>query len=250
MNRHFFIAILFSLGFFACTKDKDSTDLEKDYPKTVTFEYNSESVTYNVIKKDYHKDSKGNSINSSITKLWLDRNLGAERVAIIKNDSLASGDLFQWGRLADGHQKRNSDIIQQLSNSIAPNHNNFIAKPLNSDNWLVVSNDSLWNDINNTNSPCPNGWRVPTIEELAMEMYSWSTFDMDGAFASSLKWVATGNRDNHGTERYSAGWGFIWSSTPTSNDWAYSLAIIGSDTSQISSSPRIYGHAIRCIMDY
>ena len=37
-------------------------------------------------------------------KCWLDRNLGAVYVATSSTDYGAYGSLFQWGRLADGHQ--------------------------------------------------------------------------------------------------------------------------------------------------
>lgn len=251
MNKYY-ILILFSLFLIACDKDNnnDNDNEEKDYPKTITYEYNGTTVTYGVIKKDYYVDSKGDSLKKTITKLWLDRNLGAQRTAIKMNDSLASGDLFQWGRLADGHQNRNSLTIQELSANTMPGHDKFIVEPLNSDDWLKISNDSLWNDEENTNCSCPNGWRVSTKDELLMEINSWKTIDMEGAYASSLKWVATGNRDNHGTERYSKYWGFVWTSTPQNNSMAYSLAIIGTYTAEIITSPRIYGQAIRCVKDY
>ncbi|MFZ1451482.1 MAG: hypothetical protein WAT20_02205, partial [Ferruginibacter sp.] len=41
-------------------------------------------------------------------KIWMDRNLGASRVATSSTDDLAYGDLYQWGRLTDGHQNRTS----------------------------------------------------------------------------------------------------------------------------------------------
>lgn len=248
----YYILFLFSLLIIACEKDKknDNDTEEKEYPKTVTHSYGGVSVTYGVIKKDYYLDPRGDSLPKPITKLWLDRNLGAQRVATYIDDTLAAGDLFQWGRLADGHQYRNSQTIEQLSDSIIPGHDKFITKSLFSDDWLSNSNDSLWNDQENTNCSCPVGWRVPTKDELLMEMHSWTSTDMPGAYASELKWVPTGNRDNHGTERYSEYWGFIWSSTPTVNANSYTLAIIGTDTAEISSSPRIYGHAVRCIKDY
>ena len=41
------------------------------------------------------------SINGVI---WLDRNLGALRVAQAFNDHQAYGDLYEWGRAADGHE--------------------------------------------------------------------------------------------------------------------------------------------------
>jgi hypothetical protein len=83
-----------------------------------------------------------------------------------------------------------------------------------------------------------------------MEMYSWVTLDMNGAFASELKWVPSGNRDNHGTERYSEYWSFIWSSTPTNNGSSYALAIPGSQPAEIITSSRIFGLTVRCVKDF
>ncbi|MDO5968527.1 hypothetical protein Q4Q35_01790, partial [Flavivirga aquimarina] len=48
-------------------------------------------------------------ITSSATgKIWMDRNLGASQVATSSNDADAYGDLYQWGRAADGHESRTS----------------------------------------------------------------------------------------------------------------------------------------------
>jgi hypothetical protein len=47
--------------------------------------------------------------NPTTGKTWMDRNLGASRVATDSTDALAYGDLYQWGRFADGHQCRDSD---------------------------------------------------------------------------------------------------------------------------------------------
>ena len=248
MKRVLYILALFALGFYACSKDQP--EAEKTYPEEVAFVYGGETVTCQVIKKTYTRDSAGNPLSEPVTKLWLDRNLGATRAAVAYNDSMASGDLCQWGRLADGHQKRDSDTTEQLSAGIVPGHDHFIASPLISDDWLVVSDDSLWNGSDNTNCSCPEGWRVPTAGELAMEMNSWTPQNMDGAYASTLKWVASGNRDNHGTERYSEYWSFIWSSTPATHQDAYVLAIPGSLPAEIISSGRIYGLVVRCIRDY
>ena len=183
--------ISLAVGLMACNKNDDNIGIQDEkYPTEVTFNYNGQNVTYSVIKKEYHLDHNGEVLENPIAKLWLDRNLGAERQAIEKNDSLAAGDLFQWGRLADGHQIRNSDTTHSISNSITPNHNKFIVKPLVQDfsyDWLIEPNDSLWNDDQNTNCSCPEGWRVPTIVELAMEMHSWDSYNMDGAYSSDLK---------------------------------------------------------------
>jgi hypothetical protein len=42
-------------------------------------------------------------------RVWMDRNLGASRVATSSTDEAAYGDLYQWGRFGDGHQCRKSD---------------------------------------------------------------------------------------------------------------------------------------------
>lgn len=36
-------------------------------------------------------------------RTWIDRNLGAGRQATSRYDKEALGDLYQWGREADGH---------------------------------------------------------------------------------------------------------------------------------------------------
>jgi hypothetical protein len=47
-------------------------------------------------------------ITDSNGEIWLDRNLGANQVATSITDTNAYGDLYQWGRLADGHQLRSN----------------------------------------------------------------------------------------------------------------------------------------------
>lgn len=42
----------------------------------------------------------------------MDRNLGVSRIATSSTDSEAYGDLYQWGRLSDGHEKRTSPTLQ------------------------------------------------------------------------------------------------------------------------------------------
>lgn len=242
--------VSFAVLLFSCVKDDPKDTDELNYPKAVSFMYLDSMVTYGVVLREYTRDANNDSLLTPVKKLWLDRNLGAYRVAITENDLLAAGDLFQWGRDDDGHQRRNSDTTHSISSSITPMHSKFIAVPLNSNNWLDHNNNELWNGSSNLNCPCPEGWRVPTKEELEMEMHSWNPKHKVGAFESSLKWVPGGNRDNHGTERYTDMWSFIWSSTTQVTDpWIYMLAIISSDISEIVTSPRISAGSVRCIKD-
>ena len=48
----------------------------------------------------------GTVVNPVTGKVWLNRNLGATQVASSSTDTASYGDLYQWGRAADGHQVR------------------------------------------------------------------------------------------------------------------------------------------------
>ncbi|MFW5760796.1 MAG: hypothetical protein ACOCXH_07455, partial [Cyclobacteriaceae bacterium] len=65
-------------------------------------------------------------INPATGKTWMDRNLGASRVATSSTDAEAYGDLYHWGRAADGHQIRTSGTTSNLSSSDNPGHGDFI----------------------------------------------------------------------------------------------------------------------------
>ncbi|MFT7002526.1 MAG: hypothetical protein ACJAVW_003569 [Spirosomataceae bacterium] len=56
------------------------------------------------------KTTEGNTnvTNPTTGKIWMDRNLGATRVATSSTDAYAYGDLYQWGRATDGHTLRTS----------------------------------------------------------------------------------------------------------------------------------------------
>lgn len=51
------------------------------------------------------------NVTSATGKVWMDRNLGASRVATSSTDTSAYGDLYQWGRGSDQHQSRKSLTI-------------------------------------------------------------------------------------------------------------------------------------------
>ena len=44
--------------------------------------------------------------NSTTGRVWMDRNLGATQVATSSIDEAGYGDLYQWGRRKDGHQRK------------------------------------------------------------------------------------------------------------------------------------------------
>ncbi len=188
------------------------------------------------------------AVVESAGQTWLDRNLGASRVAESSTDSSAYGDLYQWGRLADGHELRDSAVITTNSSTDVPGHGNFIAEQETPGDWREPQNPNLWQGVSGTNNPCPAGFRLPTSTELDTERDSWSSHNAAGAFASALKlpspgyrYYTTGALLNPGNN------GWYWSSTITgANSYVLSFT---SDSAGLFSRERAFGGSVRCIQD-
>jgi len=120
---------------------------------------------------------------TSTGQVWMDRNLGASQVANAYNDSAAYGDLYQWGRRTDGHEKRTSITTSTLSSSDTPGHGNFIESSKAPYDWRSPQNDNLWQGVSGVNNPCPAGFRIPIESEWETERFSWSSNDSIGAYA-------------------------------------------------------------------
>ncbi|MFA5249647.1 MAG: FISUMP domain-containing protein [Candidatus Paceibacterota bacterium] len=197
---------------------------------TVDFTYKGNSVSYGTVEHN--------------GECWMDRNLGASQVATAYNDSSAYGDLFQWGRLDDGHQTRTSGVTTTLSNTDSPGHSNFIIGPYDSD-WRSPRNDNLWQGVSGVNNPCPSGWRVPTEAEWTIEKNSW----VNGAFSSPLKLAAGGGRSYGGAYISGTGEnGWYWSSTAWVKNARY-LAYFGSSSGSLYVDFRNNGYSVRCIKE-
>jgi uncharacterized protein (TIGR02145 family) len=188
-------------------------------------------------------------VNPSTGRIWMDRNLGASRVATDRADPSAYGALFQWGRFADGHQCRNSTTIYGATMLINPGHTSFITVNIAPNDWLSPSNSNLWQGVNGTNNPCPIGYRVPTDAEWGTERASFSPFSAIGAFNSPLKLTVGGARDSgSGNIVYENTDGFYWSSTAPSQSSSYRFGI-GNTAINGFSSNRSSGYSVRCIRD-
>jgi hypothetical protein len=213
------------------------------------------SVTYGVI------------ISPVTQRKWLDRNLGATRVAQAINDYQAYGDLFQWGRPADGHHRINrtgltdadASGVTGITSTVAPYvtspndvpaTDKFIVEGINGD-WRATPNNNLWQGVYGINNPCPTGWRLPTKAEWIAEAFTTGT----EAF-SRLKLTYTGKRSSStGNFSLTTTSGFYWTSTPQETPDEEGLivsAFITFEETTFSTSGfdrRLAGQAVRCIKD-
>ncbi|MCR9181684.1 MAG: fibrobacter succinogenes major paralogous domain-containing protein [Flavobacteriaceae bacterium] len=188
----------------------------------------------------------------SVGQCWLDRNLGASRVALFFDDLYSRGYLYQWGRGVDGHEVISSDTTTILSSTDYPGNGNFIVSPNTPRDWRSPQNSNLWQGVNGVNNPCPSGFRLPTQTELNIERASWSSDDIYGAFASSLKLPTAGFRSTTNGEiiapnARSAYWSSTVGST-TDGDGASYLNILSFQVEELIS-PRGTGRSVRCIKD-
>lgn len=138
-------------------------------------------------------------LNPITGRIWMDRNLGASRAAISVKDSMAFGDLYQWGRGPDGHQCRNSKTTTGKTSNDQPGHGDFILVKFQEPfpNWRTSVNHNLWQGVDGINNPCPEGFRIPTEFEWRTEVESWGSKTIEGGYASSLKLTAAGRRRKH-----------------------------------------------------
>jgi hypothetical protein len=188
----------------------------------------------------------GDVTNPTTGKIWMDRNLGATQVATSSTDAAAYGDLYQWGRGADGHQIRTSATTSTLSSADVPGNANFILAGSPYD-WRSTANNNLWQGVNGTNNPCPSGYRLPTETEWVAERLSWISQNAVGAFATTLKLPAAGIRrfNDGGFDLVNTG-GRYWSSTVSS---PYSRYFYFDSNADMFTDARAYGASVRCIKD-
>jgi hypothetical protein len=181
-------------------------------------------------------------------RVWMDRNLGAKRIAQVLNDAESFGDLYQWGRFSDGHQCRNSEVRLELSSSERPGHTDFILGVSNPFNWLMALNNDLWQGLEGLNNPCPLGFRLPTVAEWEEERLTWTVQNRNGAFASVLKLPSAGARFfGDGNITQIGVRGTYWSSNI--NLTLARFLNFGDAFAETNVFVRAEGHSIRCIRE-
>lgn len=176
--------------------------------------------------------------------VWMDRNLGATQQAISSTDAAAYGDLYQWGRSADGHQIRTSATTSSQSATSTPAHGDFI---IGSSDWLTTQDDTLWQA--GSNDPCPSGYRIPTETELNNERLAFGSNNAAGAYASALKLPVAGLRFyTNGTLNSVGSDGYYLSSTVSGTN-ARGLVFFPSRAANMFILHRAGGYSVRCIKE-
>jgi len=205
------------------------------------------TVTFVVNKIVYVGRSYGTVVSPYTDKIWLDRNIGAERVCVDTGDTLCYGDYFQWGRQMDGHQKLSSytrDYEENVALEGAGVSYRMGQSPLYDWSTGVDDDGTLRSEhwsLLDAGSVCPANFRVPTASELEAEVAGAQT-------AYFLHLPLSGYRSHTGVYLTQES-GYLWSSTPNE-----------SRTMTLSKSPstiavnttgrhREDGVGVRCITD-
>ncbi len=188
--------------------------------------------------------------NNTTGRTWLNNNLGADyanvdssaynasQQATAYNDHLAYGSLFQWGREADGHELMNWVTDQNGTTKYGetnttnddPSDSLFIRSDnadwkVNGD-WRVNQDDTLWANESSANSVCPVGYRLPldlngaddSDNELAVEINTWSSKDVNGSMSSDLKLPLAGFHWIDGNLLWMANHGDYWTGSVVPSD--------------------------------
>jgi uncharacterized protein (TIGR02145 family) len=199
------------------------------------------------------------TVTTATGRVWLDRNLGASRVATSSTDTQAYGDYYQWGRPADGHQTKyltnnnSTGFTNTRSATAVPSTDLWIAPNDGSDDWLITADNTLWVGANPASNPCPAGFRIPTLTEWQAEQTRFASNNASGAFNYSLKLTMPGWLEGFS----SSGAGFIATGgggfylTQTANT-SGSVQYFGINSGNVWTDTNLFkrqGLSVRCIQN-
>lgn len=175
-------------------------------------------------------------------------------------DANSYGDVYQWGRWNDGHEKRTS------TTTTVPTTNNPLGLTTTSNSFIIGSSTDWWDGGSITDTwsavspantsategcdPCKAigaGWVMPTETDWTGIKTAESISNPATAFASNLKLPASGYRSSStGNYTFVDQRGYYWSSTTSTLGGKYFY--VGSTIANPSAGAmRGQGHAVRCI---
>lgn len=180
-------------------------------------------------------------------RTWMDKNLGANNECTAFDDENCYGDYYQWGRDKDGHELVSSTTSEAISSTITPSNANFIVSDsANHYDWTSTDTDgsqrdTFWTKSDET-SICPDGFRVPTIDELNDEDIQ----SLHDAY-SKLKFSSAGVRQYNGDLVGKNIYGGTWSTSANGNYSSY--LFYDEQTADWSYHSRAVGRTVRCIKE-
>ena len=117
-----------------------------------------------------HNGIQYGTVKSPYTgRIWMDKNVGAQRVCLYSTDEECYGDYFQYGRSADGHEKKDSQTRETKIPYLDKSDNKFYVgdytwfdgpKYVLEENWKKLDGSSI----------CPKNFRVATEDEYYNEL--------------------------------------------------------------------------------
>jgi uncharacterized protein (TIGR02145 family) len=196
------------------------------------------------------------------TQTWMDRNLGARRLATAIDDGFSYGNYYQWGRPADGHEitvlngtststgrgLADATVLEALATTDAPGHANFITTNIAPQDWRDDNNDNRWFTANT--GPCPANYHVPTADEWETLLAYIGAEDTTELYESAIKTSLGGRRvSTTGDLTLVGGYGYYWSSDVDRTGGAGDVSVmyLTGGTTGILPFDRTRGLAVRCI---